>query len=76
MRETVNLVLARHAPVFEAGRQGGTLDFQGTAEDATTAFLAMLQGLQILARAKGDAEAFLPAALCYIDTISAKAAIG
>lgn len=76
MHETVNLILARYAPVFEAGRQGGTLDFQGTAEDAATAFLAMLQGLQILARAKGDAEVFLPAALCYIDTISAKAAIG
>ena len=70
MRETVNLTVERYARVFDEGRKAGTLDFKGSAEDAGAAFLAMLQGLQVLARAKDDVDSFYPAAGSYIDSIS------
>ena len=72
IHETVSVIVARYAPVFEAGRRNGTLDFKGTAEQAGAAFLAMLQGLQVLTRANGDVESFLPTASSYIDSISMK----
>ena len=68
--ETANTSIERYTTVFEDGRNAGTLTYQGSAEDAATAFLAMLQGLQVLARAKGDVKAFGPAAASYVDSIS------
>ena len=43
--------------VFEQGRRDGTLKFEGEPEFAAMSFLAMLQGLQILARARNDSAA-------------------
>lgn len=71
MRETARLSIQRYADVFEDGRESGALDYKGTAAAAAAAFLAMLQGLQVLARAKGEVDSFLPAAESYIDSISA-----
>ena len=70
MQETVSIVIERYAELFDAGRTAGTLDFQGSPHEAATAFLAMLQGLQVLARARNDLGSFLPAATAYIDSIS------
>lgn len=70
LRETTDLVVGRYARVFSEGRAAGTLRFQGSPEAAGAAFLALLQGLQVLARARGDHEAFFPAAASYIDSIS------
>ncbi len=70
MRDTVTLIVERYASVFRSGRDNGTLNYQGSAEAAGAAFLAMLQGLQVMARAKGDIDSFLPAADSYIDSIS------
>lgn len=70
MSETANLSIGRYTEVFDAGRDSGTLVFQGSSEDAATAFLAMLQGLQALARAKGELDSFFPAASSYIDSLS------
>ena len=72
MKETADLCIERYAAVFEEGRSAGTLHFEGSSEAAATAFLAMLQGLQVLARAKGDPSAFTPAADSYIDSIARK----
>ena len=71
MRETVSIATERYAKVFHDGREAGTLRFRGSPEEAATAFLATLQGLQVLARASGDLGSFAPAAASYIDTISA-----
>ena len=71
MRETASLGIERYAKVFEDGRTVGTLDYNGSPDEAAAAFLAMLQGLQVLARAKADIDSFLPAAVSYIDSISA-----
>ena len=71
LRDTANLSIERYATVFEEGQSTGSLSFKGTARDAATAFLSMLQGLQVMARANGDLDTFAPAALSYIDSISA-----
>ena len=70
MQTTASLVIERYAAVFQEGREKGTLQFLGEPEVAAAAFLAMLQGLQVLTRAKGDIDLFLPAAESYIDSIS------
>ena len=71
LRETANLSIERYATVFEEGKSAGTLKFKGSTRDAATAFLSMLQGLQVMARASGDLDSFSSAASSYIDSISA-----
>ena len=70
IQETASIGIGRYAKVFASGRQAGTLSFSGSPEEAATAFLAMLQGLQVLLRAKGDPATFLPVAMSYIDSIT------
>lgn len=70
MEETAKLVIQRYAQVFAEGRTAGTLAFEGSPEDAGGAFLAMLQGLQVLVRAMGNLDAFRPAAESYVDSIT------
>lgn len=70
LRDTAQLIIARYAKVFEEGRNAGTLNFQGSTHDAATAYLAMLQGLQVLARASSDVETFFAAAASYVDSIT------
>ena len=72
LSKTASGSIEGYAVLFEAGRDSGTLEFEGTPEEAASSFLAMLQGLQLLARAKGDCDVLYPAALSYIDSISVK----
>lgn len=59
----------RFSKVFDQGRSEGSLEFEGAPEHAATAFIAMLQGLQMITRAKADPEAFSNGATTYINTI-------
>lgn len=70
LSETTTGSIDRYAVLFQKGKDSGTLEFEGTAEEAASAFLAMLQGLQILARAKGDFDLLYPAAESYINSIT------
>lgn len=70
MQETAELVVQRYSRVFVEGREKGTLSFAGSPAAAAAAFLALLQGLQVLARAKGDVDSFGPAAESYIASIA------
>lgn len=56
--------------VFTQGRAEGTLKFVGNPQDAATAFLAMMQGLQTLARAKNDLDSFHRSVESYIGTLT------
>ncbi len=70
LQVTANVTIDRYTAVFHHGRQEGTLKFQGSSKQAATSFLAMLQGLQVLARAKNDFPAFTKAASSYINSIA------
>lgn len=70
LRRTAVDSIALYTRVFTQGRAEGSLDFAGSPEDAATAFLALLQGLQTLARAKGDLGIFQRASESYIASIS------
>lgn len=72
LQETAGQVIERYEQVFERGRNSGSLTYSGSANEAATAFLAMLQGLQVLARAQCDANSFLPTAFAYIDSLAVK----
>ena len=60
----------RFSRVFEQGRREGSLQFEGSPETAASAFLGMLQGLQVLARAERNPGAVTDAANTYIQAIS------
>jgi TetR/AcrR family transcriptional repressor of nem operon len=70
LHATAQGAVERFAVVFEQGRRDGTLKFEGEPELAAMAFFAMLQGLQVLSRAKNDPAAFGKAASAYIDSIT------
>jgi TetR/AcrR family transcriptional repressor of nem operon len=70
LHATAQGAVERFAMVFEQGRRDGTLEFEGDPELAAMSFFAMLQGLQILARTKGDSAAFGKAASTYIDSLT------
>ena len=70
LQETADFSIERYTAVFAEGRRQETLRFQGSPEAAATAFLAMLQGLQVLCRAKDDFESFGLAASAYIDSLT------
>jgi TetR/AcrR family transcriptional regulator, transcriptional repressor for nem operon len=70
LQSTADATIDRYKKVFEQGRREGTLTFEGSPKQAATAFLAMLQGLQVLARAQRDLAAFAKAASSYIQSIA------
>jgi TetR/AcrR family transcriptional repressor of nem operon len=70
LHTSAQAAVERFAEVFEQGRRDGTLTFEGESELAAMSFFAMLQGLQILARAKNDSSAFSKAASTYIDSLA------
>lgn len=72
LRLGIEATVARFARVFEQGRQEGSLRFEGSPEDASAAFLAMIEGLQVLARARGNADMFTRAASGYIQSFTVK----
>ena len=71
LRLSASLAIDRYARVFEQGKREKTLKFEGDPVDAAAAFLALLEGLQVLARAKRDFGIFTRAAKSYIDSIRA-----
>ncbi|MEM7009849.1 MAG: TetR/AcrR family transcriptional regulator [Verrucomicrobiota bacterium] len=73
LRKTTEMSVVRYAAVFEQGRAEGSLEFEGQPKDVAFAFLAMLQGMQVLSRAKQDESAFGPAAAGFIGSIQAGA---
>ena len=74
LRLSATRSIDRYARVFEQGRREGSLRFEGAPADAAAAFLALLEGLQVLARAKRDHDAFVRAAASYIDSVTAPGA--
>jgi len=63
--------ISRFSEVFVQGREEGSLDYEGSPVDAATAFFAMMQGLQALCKAKGDAVGFKGAARSYVKSLTA-----
>lgn len=71
LRLSVTQSIDRYARVFEQGRREGTLLVEASPPDAAAAFLALLEGLQVLARAKRDHALFARAMRSYIDAVTA-----
>ena len=70
LRLSVTRSIDRYARVFEQGAREGSIRIDGTPADAAAAFLALLEGLQVIARAKRDHALFQRAADSYIDSIT------
>jgi len=71
LRLSASRAIDRYAKVFEQGLREGSLSFEGEPADAAAAFLALLEGLQVLARAKRDRPMYMKAAMSYIASITA-----
>lgn len=70
LRQAAEGATGRFAMIFAQGQKEGSLAFEGSPKHAAMAFFAMLQGLQMLCRTKGDTRAFKKAAATYIDSIA------
>lgn len=70
LKITIQSIVERFALVFEQGLKEGSLRYEGSAKDAARAFLAMLQGLQMIARTADDPEILRTGVESYINTIS------
>ena len=70
LKITIQGIVDRFSLVFEQGMEEGSLSFGGDAKDAARAYLAMLQGLQMMARAADDLEILRQGVESYITTIS------
>lgn len=73
LRTAIESSIRRFSVIFEQGRAEGSLCFEGKPRDAAAALLAMLQGLQILARAHGNAKLFRAGAAAYVESLVADA---
>ena len=70
LKITIQSIVDRFTLVFEQGAREGSLRFEGDAEIAARTYLAMLQGLQMIARAADDPEILRTGIESYITTIS------
>ena len=70
LRLTAALAIDRFTRVFEQGQAEQSLAFVDDPQHAAAAFLALLQGLQILARAKRDRALFRRSIETYIAAIT------
>ncbi|MEM1331431.1 MAG: TetR/AcrR family transcriptional regulator [Planctomycetota bacterium] len=70
LRLSVTRSIDRYSRVFEQGRREGSLRFEGEPADAAATFLALLEGLQVLARSKRDFDLFSRASTSYIDSVT------
>ena len=66
---TTRAAIDQFAQIFAQGRRRSTLAFEDSPEEAAMGFLAMVQGLQVLVRAKGDYGAFSRASSAYIESL-------
>ena len=69
LRISANATIDRFSKIFKQGRKDQSLVFGGEPEAAATAFLAMLQGLQVLARTKQQSDVFEKAVESYISAL-------
>jgi len=69
LKETANASVRTFAGVFEQGQEEGSLCFEGSPEDAARGFLALMQGLQQLARYSHDVELFGSTMNAYLKNI-------
>ncbi|MEM0965338.1 MAG: TetR/AcrR family transcriptional regulator [Verrucomicrobiota bacterium] len=69
LRATAQAAVQTISAIFEQGREERSLSFKGTATDAAQTFLALLQGLQHLARYSDDVKIFNTSVESYIKTI-------
>lgn len=65
--------IERFTRIFKQGRQEKSLKFEGSADAAAMAFLAMLQGLQILGRALQDPDSLIPGLRTYVQALRCQA---
>lgn len=70
LKITIQSIVERFALVFEQGVDEGSLSYQGDSKDAARAYLAMLQGLQMIARTADDPEILRQGVESHIGTIS------
>ncbi|MBB6430537.1 TetR/AcrR family transcriptional regulator [Algisphaera agarilytica] len=69
LRLSVSRSIERYATVFEQGVEEGTLRIHASPADTAAAFLALLEGLQVLARAKRDHAMFRNAAGAFVQAM-------
>lgn len=71
LQDTANAAIRTFSTIFEQGREEGSLTYEGTPLDAARSFLALLQGLQQLARYSGDLGVFNSTLEAYLKTLEA-----
>ena len=71
LKETADSSVRVFSRVFQQGLDEGTLHFTGSAVDAARSFLALLQGLQQLARFSQDLEIFDSTVGSYLSNMEA-----
>lgn len=70
MRRAATRTIDRFALVFAQGRREGSMRHAGSDEASAAAFLALLEGLQVLARTMDDPELFGAGVAEYIGSIT------
>ena len=71
LNETANAATRAFGRIFEQGAQEGSLHFNGSHTTAAQTFLALLQGLQQLARCSNNLDILKDSAASYITTLEA-----
>lgn len=71
LKETAEAALRIFCRIFTQGQEEGSLTFQGKPEDAARGFLALLQGMQQLARYSGDFRTFDATIQAHLATLEA-----
>lgn len=69
LTETAQAAIRTFTKIFEEGKKSGELLYSGTATEAATAFLALLQGLQQVARYTNAPESFMSSVDAYLKSI-------
>jgi len=69
LKETAKAAGRTLERIYDQGREEGSLKFAGSSEDAARGFLALLQGLQQLARYSNDLDLFSPSVESYLTSL-------
>ncbi len=71
LKQTADSSVRTFARIFQQGQDDGQLIFSGTPEDAARSFLALLQGMQQLARFSQDLKLFDTTVTSYLKNMEA-----
>ncbi len=71
LKETAEAALRTFTLIFAQGKEEGSLRFEGPPEVAARGFLALLQGMQQLARFSGDVPTFASTLDAYLAQLEA-----